>query len=675
MKLPAALLLLLLPSALVLGADAGGLAPPPRSTPVMGWNAWNTFSTNGKPMRGGRKEYQAIADAMVESGMVAAGYTLLSTVCTGWQPRDPVTHELRENLTNWPGGMEDFAAYLHGKGMQLSVYTDAGVHNCCNEPGSLGYEDIDMKTFASWGADAVAVDYCGGPHDVEGAYKKFADAIVKSGRDLQLGLANLGRGHAEVWAPTMSQNMTAKTAALPARRGSWIPDMRLTPDIGNSWDTPISPTWTVAKTMDFIQGMGAELWSHGMGNLSGTFPNYGQMAVGVPPGHPTIGDPGLSLVEAQSHFSLWCMFSSLLLATNDVRKRDKDIEGILINNETLAINQDPWAVPAERVSPTPCAGEMWKRPLSNGDEAVLVLNRANVSVTSRIDFDGGPTSVTVRDMQSHTTHTACGHTSFTLSAHETMFVRLTKSSTPCTPPKPAACSPAAPPAPPHPPPHPPPAPPLPPCPAGFASHASGYWANADEKTPTGHSKNVSECGAFCLSKTGCAGYEVYDPWCVTEPSSRGGSACYTFSNGLGLPFTADNRGLIRTCVKKTTVPSPRARKRHPFPRLANCWGAGELTVSAEQWAYQGFMNVTNETWADYDLQYINPSSDWQADKIPDWAETIRAIKRTNPSAIVVGTFHTTEVWYKDMIRPGSGQDYLSPAGLHHPQRGRHTLRL
>ena len=31
------------------------LPPPPRLTPVMGWNAWNTFSTNGKPMRGGRK--------------------------------------------------------------------------------------------------------------------------------------------------------------------------------------------------------------------------------------------------------------------------------------------------------------------------------------------------------------------------------------------------------------------------------------------------------------------------------------------------------------------------------------------------------------------------------------------------------------------------------------------
>ena len=31
--------------------------------------------------------------------------------------------------------MKSFAAYLHAKGMQLSVYTDAGVKNCCQEPG------------------------------------------------------------------------------------------------------------------------------------------------------------------------------------------------------------------------------------------------------------------------------------------------------------------------------------------------------------------------------------------------------------------------------------------------------------------------------------------------------------------------------------------------------------
>lgn len=190
-----------------------------------------------------------MVDAMVESGMVAAGYTLMSTVCTDWTGRDPVTHELQQNLTLWPGGMSSFADYVHSKGMQLSVYTDAGVKNCCGEPGSLGYEDIDMKTFASWGVDAVGIDYCGGPPDVELAYQKFADAIAASGRSMQLGMWNLGRGRAFSWAPAMSRNMTTESPG----HGSWIPHMRLTGDIGNYWSGSIPPTEAVLATVDQVR--------------------------------------------------------------------------------------------------------------------------------------------------------------------------------------------------------------------------------------------------------------------------------------------------------------------------------------------------------------------------------------------------------------------------------------
>ena len=132
-------------------------------------------------------------------------------------------------------------------------------------------------------------------------------------------------GHGVGWSWRAATSRPCCAVIRPRRNGSFVPDLRLTPDIGNSWDTPIPPTMTVMATMDSIQSI-PDLWDYGMGNNSGTFPNYGQMLVGVPPDHPTRGDPGLSLVEAQSHFSLWCMHASLMLATNDVRKRDKDIE-------------------------------------------------------------------------------------------------------------------------------------------------------------------------------------------------------------------------------------------------------------------------------------------------------------------------------------------------------------
>ena len=40
-------------------------------------------------------------------------------VCTDWLGRDPVTHELQQNLTLWPGGMKSFADWLHAHGMQV----------------------------------------------------------------------------------------------------------------------------------------------------------------------------------------------------------------------------------------------------------------------------------------------------------------------------------------------------------------------------------------------------------------------------------------------------------------------------------------------------------------------------------------------------------------------------
>ena len=45
---------------------------------------------------------------------------------------------------------------------------------------------------------------------------------------------------------------------------------------------------------------------------------------------------------------MWCMFPTMLMATNDVRLRDPDIEAILLNNETIAVNRTP--APPHRTS-------------------------------------------------------------------------------------------------------------------------------------------------------------------------------------------------------------------------------------------------------------------------------------------------------------------------------------
>jgi hypothetical protein len=199
----------------------------------------------------------------------------------------------------------------------------------------------------------------------------------------------------------------------------------------------------------------------------------------------------------------------------------------------------------------------------------LILNRADASVTTRLDFSdfpfgSGKEEYRVRDVQlRQDMSAACQHVSITIASHATAFLRLTKIADSCQAAPTPPCTAPPPPAPPSPgpcyqgkqcrscgdasKPCPFPLPPLPPCPAGFTEHASGYWANPDQKASGGHAKSVADCGVYCAGKGGCKGFEVYDPNDVTEPSSVGGSACYTYSNGLAA-FTPDQRGLIRTCV-------------------------------------------------------------------------------------------------------------------------------
>jgi hypothetical protein len=44
-----------------------------------------------------------MADALLSTGMAAAGYRTVNVVCSGWTGRDPHTHVLTQNLKLWPG--------------------------------------------------------------------------------------------------------------------------------------------------------------------------------------------------------------------------------------------------------------------------------------------------------------------------------------------------------------------------------------------------------------------------------------------------------------------------------------------------------------------------------------------------------------------------------------------
>lgn len=144
--------------------------PAPRSpsplarTPPMGWMSWQTFrcQTNCTAYPDAcinEALYRAQADALVDGGYAAAGYTgvhLDDCIVSG---RDPVTHELVADASRFPSGFSALGSYLHGKGLTFGMYTAEGTSTCSGLPGSRGYEDVDAAAFVEWGVDC-ALEAC-----------------------------------------------------------------------------------------------------------------------------------------------------------------------------------------------------------------------------------------------------------------------------------------------------------------------------------------------------------------------------------------------------------------------------------------------------------------------------------------------------------------------------------
>lgn len=62
-----------------------------------------------------------------------------------------------------------------------------------------------------------------------------------------------------------------------------------------------------------------------------------------------IGNSGMTLTEYRSHFSLWAMLAAPLTAGTDLLHMKSGIREILTQKGVVAVDQDPFGRPGERV--------------------------------------------------------------------------------------------------------------------------------------------------------------------------------------------------------------------------------------------------------------------------------------------------------------------------------------
>jgi alpha-galactosidase len=337
-------------------------------TPPMGWNSWNKFACNVN-----EQTVRDTADAMVTSGMRDAGYQYVVIDDCWHGPRD-ANGFITADSQKFPSGIKALADYVHSKGLKFGIYSDAGRLTCGGRPGSQGHEYQDALTYARWGVDYLKYDWCStGDRNAQEAYALMADALRQSGRDIVFSMCEWGTAKPWLWA----QN------------------------IGNLWRT------TGDISDDFGTKKKAHDWEHPMLQLldwnEPLWPYAG-------PGHWNdadmleVGNGGMSPTEYRSHFSLWAMMASPLMAGNDIAHMDEVTKSILLNKEVIAIDQDRLGVQGRRVWKDGNS-EVWVKPLAGGARAIVLFNRGETPAKIRATAEqlSYPASLRarVRDLWAH----------------------------------------------------------------------------------------------------------------------------------------------------------------------------------------------------------------------------------------------------------------------------------
>lgn len=347
--------------------------------PPMGWMTWNLFQGNIN-----EQLIRETADAMVEGGFRDAGYEYIF-IDDLWQGGRDRQNNIIPDPEKFPNGMKALADYVHSKGLKLGIYSDAAQLTCGGWTASLGFEEQDARTFASWGIDYLKYDYCNAPEDSATArhrYRTMANALQNSGRDIVLGICEWGQRQCEEWCEEVGGQL-------------W----RTSYDVRDMWKDIVKEG---GMGIIDIVNVTAPLARY---VRPGQWPDMDMLVIGLNgTGGPSsdLGGVGCTQTEYQTQMSMWCMMASPLAMTNDLRKVSEDDRRILLNPEIIAINQDVLGKAAERKVMNDNY-QIFFRPLADGSHAVALLNTSEKPLTLTADFAslGFAGKYTVRDVWQH----------------------------------------------------------------------------------------------------------------------------------------------------------------------------------------------------------------------------------------------------------------------------------
>ncbi len=370
-------------------------------TPPLGWNSYDAFGDNVV-----ESEVLANARYVAETLQPVGWDTVVVDYC--WS--DPGAHDNNRNArTNAPlaadafgrllpatnrfssaangAGFQPLADAVHAMGLKFGIHimrgiprnsvaanlpiegsnftaADAGNTNskCVWCPDMFGvssnaagqaWYDSCARLWAGWGVDYIKVDDLSEPYHLA-EVEMIRHAIDRCGRSI-------------VFSTSPGETPIGQATNVMTNANLW----RVSGDFWDNW-----------KSLEREFALGSR-WHYFVG------PGHWPDADMLPVGHLSVSNRSVgpdrftqfARDEQLTHLSLWSLLPSPLMIGANLPDNDNWTTALLINPEVIAVNQDAFGQPAQRLTNFPAGVEIWTKRLADKSLAVGIFNRGNAAVS------------------------------------------------------------------------------------------------------------------------------------------------------------------------------------------------------------------------------------------------------------------------------------------------------
>jgi hypothetical protein len=343
-------------------------------TPPMGWNSWNCWGLSVS-----QEKVMASAAAFINRGLADYGYSYIN-IDDAWEAEERAPDGTILANEKFPD-MKALGDWLHSNGLKLGIYSSPGDRTCGGYLGTLGHEEQDAKTWASWGVDYLKYDWCGyskvfdpsNDHSTAAymrPYMKMQQYLREQPRDIFYSLCQYGMANVWEWGAFVDAN-------------SW----RTTGDIRDEWESMSGIGFS--NQLELYPYAGPGHWN-----------DPDMLVVGKVGWSNNLRDSRLTPDEQYTHISLWALQAANMLIGCPIDQLDDFTFNLLCNNEVNAVNQDILGQQAhEDVNED--GMRIWSRDLYDGSKAVGIFNLNDATVPVLLDgalAKIGLQAQTVRDL-------------------------------------------------------------------------------------------------------------------------------------------------------------------------------------------------------------------------------------------------------------------------------------